>query len=114
MKRSPVPCRALLVAACGFVASAVAAPNEIEAPRSSAAAPIVRTSPDGRSLVVTRSGKAAPIRVPVFKRCGAPSVGEPRIRDVSVESGLVTVIYGKHCAAELSLETMALKCTGCD
>jgi hypothetical protein len=114
MKRASVLCRALLVAACGLVASAVAASNEMEVPRSSAETPNVRASADGRSLVVTPSEGAATVHVSVLNRCGDPAVGEPRIRNVSVEHGIVTVIYGKYCAAELSLETMVLKCTGCD
>ncbi len=112
--RASILCCFLLFSACGLVESAFAAAGEGAASLASPKAPAVRISPDGRSLIVTPTEGAAPVNVPVLDRCRDPAVGEPRIRHVSVEQGIAKLIYGKHCAADLSLEAMELRCTGCD
>jgi hypothetical protein len=73
----------------------------------------VSVSADGQKLIVARKNKTDDI-FNIVGRCGAPSVGEPKIRDVNVTLDLVNVTYGKHCHAQLSLKTSRLNCSGCD
>ena len=64
---------------------------------------VLRVSSDGRALEIQRPADSAIQRVDVLTRCGAPAVGEPRIREI-----------GKHCFAEVALTDLHVRCTGCD
>jgi hypothetical protein len=93
---------------------------EVQAVRfadKTALAPAVTISPDGRALLVQREGDAKTAVVPVLDRCATgPGVGEAKIRrfDADAAKATLTVVYGKHCAAAVSLQTLAVKCLGCD
>jgi len=50
----------------------------------------------------------------VIAKCGAPFVGKPEIRSISVDSKKVRVTYGKHDFAEIDILTDGLNCLGAD
>ena len=65
----------------------------------------VTVDPDGVGLTATdRSGRVL-WKTDVVKEIGAPPVGEPVMRHVSIKRGVVTIILGKHRVAEAGLET---------
>lgn len=74
--------------------------------------PATRISEDGRSLFVnTAAGQS---EVAVLDQCGTPATGEPRIRELGGTPKAITITYGKHCSATLSLPSLTLQCEGCD
>ncbi len=85
----------------------VAGPNHMDMPTAS-------VSEDGRAILVLKTANARPVRVPVIDRCGAPSVGHVRIRNIQLQTNSVVATYGKHCQATVSLRTLAITCNGCD
>lgn len=46
----------------------------------------------------------------ILKTCGVPVVGEPMIRDVTIEGVKARVVYGKHSYAEVDLATGEIIC----
>ena len=75
---------------------------------------VLRVSSDGRALEIQRPADSAIQRVDVLTRCGAPAVGEPRIREIKDRGALISVTFGKHCFAEVALTDLHVRCTGCD
>ena len=66
--------------------------------------------------VVRATDKAGHVlwEVDVIDKAGAPAVGKPVIRDVSVVDGEVVVVYGKHSFAHLDRTTGKLLSAGSD
>ena len=81
---------------------------------STAAVSVLHVSADGRALEVRRSTDAAVQTVDVLGKCGAPAIGEPRIRNFGRSGETIGVTFGKHCAAEVSLADLSVVCKGCD
>ncbi len=69
---------------------------------------------DDRSLVAKdREGKVL-WEVDVIKQAGAPAVGQPVVRHISVKDAKVTAAYGKHSFADFDLKTGRLLSAGSD
>jgi hypothetical protein len=71
-------------------------------------------SDDRRAVELYRDGDSELRRVEVLAKCGPPAVGAPRIRDIRRGGPGVHVTYGKHCAAEINVADLSIRCTGCD
>ena len=95
------------------IASVLAVGPAVAEPRA-ASDVSVSVSADKRGLLIKRPSDRQPILVPVLDRCGNPAVGELRIRSVRRSKEVVTVTYGKHCSATVSLRTLVVECAGCD
>lgn len=52
--------------------------------------------------------------VDVIKECGAPAVGEPKIRNVTIQKRNVNVVFGKHSFATVDLESGEIEYQGAD
>ena len=72
-----------------------------------------RVSDDGQAVEVFRLGRSAD-RVDVLKLCGPSAAGESRIRAISLGRDRISVVFGKHCFADVSIESLGTTCTGCD
>ena len=75
---------------------------------------VLRVASDGRALEIQRPADASVQRVDVLVKCGAPRVGEPRIRDFKERGAIIEVTFGKHCFADVSVADLSVRCTGCD
>ncbi len=75
---------------------------------------VLRISSDQRALELKRTADAKLQRVDVLGKCGAPAVGKPYLRDPKQTGSVVHVTYGKHCAAEVAIRDLSIKCVGCD
>jgi hypothetical protein len=76
-------------------------------------APSIRICEGRRALRIKRPSDETPVRIPVLDSCGDPVPGPPKIFDVQVEANDVMAMYGMHCAARISLQTLAIGCA-CD
>jgi hypothetical protein len=97
-----------------LVAASAATPSVHAGDKAAAPAAALRISSDGRALEVKRTSDKEPLQVPVLDKCGDPTVGPPRIRDVRMVKGDIVATYGKHCRATIAVKTLAIECTGCD
>jgi len=52
--------------------------------------------------------------VDVIKKSGAPTVGQPMIRRLTLKDGKVTAVYGKHSFADFDLKSGKLLASGSD
>jgi hypothetical protein len=74
----------------------------------------VTVEKDNRSLLAKdRTGKDL-WKVDVIKTAGAPAVGMPVVRHLSLKDGKLRAIYGKHSFADFDLKTGKLIATGSD
>jgi hypothetical protein len=75
----------------------------------------VSVKDDDRTILITdtKTGKVL-VSVNVIESAGAPNVGRPVVRDLSIKDGVVTAIYGKHSFARFDLKTGRLLEKGSD
>jgi hypothetical protein len=71
-----------------------------------------RVNDDGRVLTATDENGRVLWAVDVIEKAGAPFVGEPKIRHLSVVEGKVAVVYGKHSFANFEPKTGKLLSSG--
>ncbi len=74
---------------------------------------VVTLSEDKQSILVQRPGERQR-SFNVIGACGIPAVGDPEIRDYKIKGSIVSVVFGKHCFADIELATGKIQCTGCD
>jgi len=74
----------------------------------------VTVEADGRVVAVHDGDGGELLRVDVIEKCGAPSVGSPVVRHVSLEGGKISVVMGKHTFATIDLASKNVECTGSD
>lgn len=72
----------------------------------------VAVEPDGTSLTATDKSGRVIWKADVVKEVGAPPVGEPVVRHVSIKGQTVTLVLGKHRVAEATLETGKVRLVG--
>ena len=70
---------------------------------------------DDQTLAImdSKTGKIL-AKIQVIKAAGAPNVGQPVVRDLTIKDGVVTAIYGKHSFAKFDLKTGKLLEKGSD
>lgn len=91
-----------------------AGPEKGQAAKAASERPKVSVGKDGRLIVVRMGDMGAPRTVDVIGSCGAPAVGEPKVREVKVTGTLVQVVYGKHSFASVDPVTGKVTCKGSD
>lgn len=69
---------------------------------------------DERSLIATDARGATLWETDVISAAGAPGVGRPAVRHLSLQDGKVTAVYGKHSYADFDLKTGQLLSAGSD
>jgi hypothetical protein len=69
---------------------------------------------DNRTLVAKDKQGKVLWEVDVIKKAGAPTVGQPVIRHMTLKDGKVTVVYGKHSFADIDLKSGKLLASGSD
>jgi hypothetical protein len=69
---------------------------------------------DDRILVAKDKEGKILWEVDVIKTAGAPAVGQPVIRDLSLKDGKVGIVYGKHSFADFDLKSGKLLSSGSD
>jgi hypothetical protein len=74
----------------------------------------VEVKADEQTLVATDAKGKVLWQADVIKLAGAPGVGKPVVRHLSIKKGRVTAVYGKHSFAELDLHTGKLISSGSD
>jgi hypothetical protein len=89
-------------------------PFKVLAARDSATGTDFRVSVDGRVLTATGEDGQVLWTVNVMEKAGAPFVGEPTIRHLSVVDGEIAVTYGKHSFANFEIKTGRLLSSGSD
>ena len=112
----------VLVAGCGV--DEESRPGKSHADDSRPAAPLTarddstgigfRVSDNGRVVTATDQAGRVVWAVDVIEKAGAPAVGAPIIRHLSVLKGQVAVVYGKHSFANLEPRTGNLLSSGSD
>ncbi len=73
----------------------------------------VAVAGDGRSVSSSDGDGKILWTVDVIAACGAPAVGDPVVREVSLKDGHVHVVYGKHSFATID-GAGHIQCTGSD
>jgi hypothetical protein len=85
--------------------------------------PAVIDSQSGASLYLYDNGQIITAKsknggtlwsVDVIKNCGAPAVGEPKVRSLTIRGGIVNVAFGKHDYATVDLKSGQIACQGAD
>jgi hypothetical protein len=89
-------------------------PFKVLAARDSATGTDFRVSDDGRVVTATDAAGRVAWAVDVIEKAGAPFVGEPTIRHLSVVDGEIAVTYGKHSFANFEIKTGKLLSSGSD
>lgn len=74
----------------------------------------VAVKDDNRTLVAKDKQGKVLWEVDVIKKAGAPTVGQPVIRHMTLKDGKVTVVYGKHSFADFDLKSGKLLASGSD
>jgi len=69
---------------------------------------------DDRTLVAKDNQGKVLWEVDVIKKAGAPTVGQPVIRHLTLKDGKVTAVYGKHSFADFDLKSGKLLASGSD
>ena len=69
---------------------------------------------DGRTLVAKDKQGKVLWEVDVVEKAGAPMVGQPVIRHLSLKDSKVTAVYGKHSFADFDLKSGKLLASGGD
>ena len=69
---------------------------------------------DNRTLVAKDKQGKVLWEVDVIKKAGAPTVGQPVIRRLTLKDGKVTAVYGKHSFADFDLKSGKLLASGSD
>jgi outer membrane protein assembly factor BamB len=99
-----------LFLACGDSISAAEQPSVKDAISGTS----VSVQADSHTLIaVDKDGKTV-WKVDVIKAAGAPAVGQPVVRHLSLKDGNVRAIYGKHSFADFDLATGKLVASGSD
>ena len=74
----------------------------------------VTVEADGRTVTARDAQGQELLRVDMLEKCGTPAVGNPVVRNVSLEQGKIHVVMGKHTFAVIDLESKSVECTGSD
>ena len=71
---------------------------------------------DDSSQILTAQSRDGKIlwSVDVIKECGVPDVGEPKVRNVTIQDGKASVVFGKHDHAVVNLESGVIESHGAD
>ena len=69
---------------------------------------------DNRTMVAKDKQGKVLWEVDVIKKAGAPTVGQPVIRRLTLKDGKVTAVYGKHSFADFDLKSGKLLASGSD
>lgn len=69
---------------------------------------------DDRTLVAKDKQGKVLWEVDVIKKAGAPAVGQPVIRRLTLKDDKVTAVYGKHSFADFDLKSGKLLASGSD
>jgi hypothetical protein len=74
----------------------------------------VSVGTDEKTLVAKDERGKVAWQADVIKLAGAPGVGKPAVRSLSVKNGRVTAVYGKHSFADFDIRTGKLLSSGSD